>query len=107
MLHKVADLSDLWIGEMRAFCINGQPILLIRSEDGVVAFEDRCAHAGVRISEGRLVDGVLTCRAHEWQFDARTGCGVNPQKARLRQLAVHIEEDAVHVDLPVRDSTNC
>lgn len=107
MLHKVANLLDLWIGEMRAFCINGQPILIIRSEEGVVAFEDRCAHAGVPISQGRLVDGVLTCRAHEWQFDARTGCGVNPRQARLRTLVVRIEEDAVLVELPVRDSTSC
>lgn len=105
MLRKIAELDALWIGEPHAVCVEGRPILLIREEDGVRAFEDRCPHAGVRLSSGRLAGGVLTCPAHEWQFDARSGCGINPRRARLRGFPVHIEGGAVFVELPAPGRT--
>jgi toluene monooxygenase system ferredoxin subunit len=35
--------------------------------------------------------GVLTCAAHEWEFDARTGRGLNPASARLHSYPVRLD----------------
>ena len=41
--------------------ILGEPVVFYRLEDGTpVALEDRCAHQGVPLSQGRLEGGVLT-----------------------------------------------
>jgi nitrite reductase/ring-hydroxylating ferredoxin subunit len=80
--------ADLWIGEMRRFEVAGTPVLLVRVELGVFAYEDRCAHLGVALSEGVLEGCTLTCKAHHYQYDVRTGLGLNPVGSSLRPLTV-------------------
>jgi toluene monooxygenase system ferredoxin subunit len=83
-------LDELWIGEMRSVPAGRRRVLLLKLEDGVFAYEDRCAHLGVPLSEGTLEGGVLTCRAHHYCYDARTGEGINPKSVRLERVAVAV-----------------
>jgi toluene monooxygenase system ferredoxin subunit len=100
--HRVMAETELWAGEMLGRCVGGQPVLLLNVDGKICAFEDRCRHQGVALSEGRLAGGVLTCRAHEWQYDAVTGRGLNPAEAQLRPIAVKIEAGAIWVDVAER-----
>lgn len=97
-LHKVLDADDLWIGEMRGLRVAGRPVLLLRVEEGVFAYEDRCAHLGVRLSEGSLSGSVLTCRAHQYQYDVRSGRGVNPRAVELVPLTVLVQDGGIFLD---------
>ena len=96
---KVAALDDLWGGEMAAHIVAGRKILLVRIGDRTYAYEDRCAHLGVALSEGRLEGDVLTCSAHDWQYDVRSGKGINPASACLTPFAVRIEAGNIMVDV--------
>ena len=87
----IAD-AELWDGDMTARRVDGHDLLLVRHNGVVYAYENRCAHQGVALSEGRLDGYVLTCRAHHWQYDVRSGSGVNPATACLRRFAVKIED---------------
>jgi toluene monooxygenase system ferredoxin subunit len=51
------------------------------------------------LSEGELRENILTCAAHEWVFDARTGNGVNPEDACLRRFPVRVDGDRILVHL--------
>ena len=94
----IAD-AELWDGDMTARSVDGHDLLLVRHNGVVYAYENRCAHLGVALSEGRLDGYVLTCRAHHWQYDVRSGSGVNPATACLRRFAVKIEDGKVFVDV--------
>lgn len=96
---RVAALDDLWIGEMRGYVVQGSKVLLVRTDDAVHAYEDRCAHLGVMLSKGSLEGRVLTCSAHGWQYDVCTGGGVNPASARLKPFPVKVEGGDLFVDL--------
>ena len=97
--QRAASLDDLWIGEMIGVVVGGTRVLLVNVEGEVSAFEDRCAHLAVPLSEGRLEGALLTCSAHAWQYDARTGESQNPRGARLRALPVRIEGEELFVDV--------
>jgi len=84
---------------MTARRVDGHDVLLVRLNGVVYAYENRCAHLGVALSEGRLDGSVLTCRAHHWQYDVRSGAGINPATACLRCFAVKIEDGTVFVDV--------
>ncbi len=99
MFRPACAADDLWLGEMRPLQVQGRAVVLIRQDDGVCAFLDRCAHQGFPISRGRLAGGVLTCAAHEWQYDAHTGRGINPQAAALTCLPVEIRGDQIWIDI--------
>jgi len=53
-MHKVLPLQDLWDGEMQGHLVAGCKVLLVKLDGQVTAFEDRCAHLGVALSEGSL-----------------------------------------------------
>jgi len=95
---RVAAVEDLWSGELQGFVVDGRKVLLIRSGEVVTAYEDRCAHLGVPLSKGRLEGDVLTCSAHEWQYDIRSGRGINPATACLKAYPVKIDQGQVWVD---------
>jgi toluene monooxygenase system ferredoxin subunit len=99
---RVAALDDLWSGEMRAYVVCGKKILLVRMDDIIYAYENRCAHQGVMLSEGTLAGSVLTCGAHHWQYDVCRGVGVNPASARLMSLPVRVEGEEIFVDVSER-----
>ena len=90
-------LEELWSGEMRGIEVGGRRVLLVRIENEVTAFEDRCPHLGVRLSEGRLEGCNLTCSAHEWTFDAMSGDGINPSRARLKSIPVEVHGGRIWV----------
>jgi len=96
---KVATLDELWSGEKLGRVAHGRGILLVNLEGSVRAYEDRCAHKGVPLSEGRLEGRVLTCSAHAWEYDACTGEGLNPRSAALRRLSVKVEGEDILVDV--------
>ena len=97
--HAAVRADALWVDEMIGVEVAGEPVLLLRLDDGVHAYADRCAHKAAKLSDGRLDRGVLTCAAHGWCFDACTGEGLNPRGVRLRPLAVKVEHGDVLVAL--------
>lgn len=93
-------LDELWEGEMKEVEIDGTRVLLVHAaRDHVSAFAAMCPHQEFPLANGDLSDGVLTCAAHLWQFDARTGAGLNPVDCALRRYATRCEDGQILVDL--------
>src|ERR1700742_4294149 len=94
-----ATLDEVWEGEMVSVTVGAFDVLLCNIDGEIVAYEDRCPHLANPLSKGALDAHVLTCAAHEWCFDARTGNGVNPATACLRRFPVRIDGNTIFVDL--------
>lgn len=97
----VATLDDLWLGEMLPVEVHGVSVLLVHTEAGVRAYQDRCTHQAVPLSQGTLEGDVLTCYAHHWCFDVRSGEGINPRRACLRRYPVEVRGEQIYVDVEI------
>jgi len=95
----VVEVDNLWPGEMKAFVVNAVRVLLVNVEGEIHAYEDRCAHQAVKLSEGKLDGTTLICKAHEWTYDLVSGDGINPAGVCLRRFAVKVEGPNVLVDV--------
>jgi toluene monooxygenase system ferredoxin subunit len=95
---RAMSMGELWNEDMVGVRVDGVAVLLVRHGGEVFAYEDRCAHQGVPLSQGRLRGATLTCSAHEWQYDVCTGRGTNPQGVCLTRLPVRIVDDSIWVD---------
>ncbi|HVW25668.1 MAG TPA: Rieske (2Fe-2S) protein [Polyangiaceae bacterium] len=99
-------LDELWEGEIVGLKIGSSDVLLVNLGHGVIrAFDNRCPHAGSRLSEGCLRGETLRCGTHHWEFDARTGDGINPKTATLTSYLVTVREGAVLVQLRAAGTT--
>jgi uncharacterized membrane protein/nitrite reductase/ring-hydroxylating ferredoxin subunit len=69
----VANSDELEVNQMKLLHVNGQRIVLGRTEEGYVAFDDRCTHRGGSLAGGVMIAGVVQCPWHGSQFDCRVG----------------------------------
>lgn len=96
----VAEANELKVGQMRLLHVKGQRIVLARTEDGHVAFDDRCPHRGASLADGVLACGMVTCPWHGSQFQTGTGAvAAGPAESAIRTY--HIEESNGRVRLVV------
>lgn len=97
----VARSDELQVDQMKLIHIDGQRIVLARTEGGYVAFEDRCTHRGGSLAGGVMIGGVVQCPWHGSQFECRTG-GVKagPAETPVRTYPVSEESGQVKLRLP-------
>jgi toluene monooxygenase system ferredoxin subunit len=96
---KVGALDDLWSGEMARVEVEGRQILLVNIEGEVRAYLDACPHKRTPLSVGTLRGARLTCATHQWEFDVRTGQGINPAIACLERLDVRLEDGDILLEV--------
>ena len=91
--------EELWSGELYATSREGVSLFLFRDGERVCAFEDRCAHQGVRVSAGTICAGRIVCPAHLWEYDLATGRGVRPYGFALRPFRTKIADGWISVEI--------
>ena len=64
----LAHEAEVEPGVLRAADFAGVPVLLTRTDDGIVALADRCTHRGAPLHEGELADGCVVCPWHGSAF---------------------------------------
>jgi nitrite reductase/ring-hydroxylating ferredoxin subunit len=92
---ELIEADSLWDGEMESFDVGDAEVLVVKVDGQIQAYDGICPHQSQSLVEGDLEGGVLTCRAHEWQFDARTGAGINPRDACLQRHDVRVTGDGM------------
>lgn len=56
----------------------GEGYVVVRLDGRLEAFLDVCPHRNARLSDGRLVNGLIECPYHGWRFDADGRCAHVP-----------------------------
>jgi nitrite reductase/ring-hydroxylating ferredoxin subunit len=69
-------------------------------EGAAYAVADACPHRGTSLSDGLLRDGVVTCPAHLWQYDVRTGARHDTTGEALATYPVTLTDATVEITLP-------
>lgn len=73
MIRKIASISDIAVGGIKAFEVDGKEILVGNVDGTFYAVERRCGHMNAPCEMGTLRGHILTCPMHYAQFDMRTG----------------------------------
>lgn len=98
--RETINLDALWEGDMTAVMVDGEAVLLVNIDGTVRAYSNRCPHQASALDEGALDGETLICSTHLWEFNARTGRGINPDDAQLKSFACHVGEDGtIYVDI--------
>ncbi len=96
----VAASDELEVDQMKLLHINGRRIVLGRTADGYVAFDDACTHRGGSLAGGVLICGTVQCLWHGSQFDVATGKATRgPAKKAIGTYPVEVEGKEVRLAL--------
>lgn len=85
----VVAAAGLEVDQMRLVRVGGRRIVLGRTADGYVAFDDRCTHRGGSLAGGVMICGTVQCPWHGSQFDVATGdVKAGPAKEKISAYRV-------------------
>jgi uncharacterized membrane protein/nitrite reductase/ring-hydroxylating ferredoxin subunit len=70
---EVGNSEELKRDQMKLVHVSGKRIVIARTENGYVAFDDRCTHKGGSLAGGMMMCGTVQCPWHGTQFDVSSG----------------------------------
>jgi nitrite reductase/ring-hydroxylating ferredoxin subunit/uncharacterized membrane protein len=73
---KVGDIDELKVNQMKLIHLNGQRVVIGRTESGYVGFSDHCTHKGGSLAGGSMICGTVQCPWHGTQFNVHSGAVV-------------------------------
>lgn len=97
-LVQVAKSNELQRNQMKLVHVNGKRIVVARSEEGFVAFDDRCTHKGGSLAGGAMICGTVQCPWHGSHFDVHDGLvKEGPAKTPINTYPVEERDGAVYL----------
>ena len=117
---QVAELAQIADGDHRIFKIGALEVGVFRQGAKVVAWENRCPHAGGPVCQGKIFQKVvevlgpdrtskglnfsktpqIVCPWHGYEFDVVTGRHPGDPKMRLRAVEASVRHGKVYVRAP-------
>jgi 3-phenylpropionate/trans-cinnamate dioxygenase ferredoxin subunit len=97
---KVAKTSGIGKGTARGFVVNGNKVMIANVGGKYYAVEDRCSHAGAKLSTGILAGNIIMCIAHGAQFDVATGAPLTTlAKSPVKTYEVRVSGEDIEISL--------
>lgn len=106
MSNSIA-LSELPLGQKALLDVDGEPVVVANTEEGIFAISDTCSHAEVSLFEGELNGCLLECWMHGSAFDMRTGAPLTPpafMPVSTYQVSIEGEGQAAVIRVHAKDS---
>ncbi len=82
----------------RVACIGGERLAVFRYDGRVSCVSNVCQHQNGPLGEGKVVDGLITCPWHGYQYCPDTGTSPAPFTERIPTFRVRIVGDRIQVD---------
>ncbi len=96
---RAASLVELPMNDIMTVVVEGRSLLLARFEGGVSCFDNACAHLGMPLDMGEVVEGVLVCPHHQFQYALDSGDCLTAPGVQLRAHGVRVTGGEVEVRL--------
>ncbi len=97
----VARADELEVDQMKLLHVGDRRIVLGRTEQGYVAFDDRCPHRGGSLAGGTMICGTVQCPWHGSQFDVSTGVvKADPADRGIETYRIDQQGDEIRLVIP-------
>jgi nitrite reductase/ring-hydroxylating ferredoxin subunit/DMSO/TMAO reductase YedYZ heme-binding membrane subunit len=88
----VGGVDEIADGRAKTICLAGRErVAVFRYGGRISAITNVCAHQGGPLSEGKIVDGCVTCPWHGWQYRPQDGRSPPPFSERISTYRVRVE----------------
>ena len=97
---QVATSDELKTDQMKLVHIGEKRIVIGKTENGYVAFNDRCTHRGGSLAGGMMICGTVQCPWHGSQFDVNSGMvKAGPAKEKIEVYQISESEGKIFLNL--------
>jgi nitrite reductase/ring-hydroxylating ferredoxin subunit/DMSO/TMAO reductase YedYZ heme-binding membrane subunit len=94
----VGPAMDIADGRAITVTIGGERVAVFRDGRRICALSAVCRHQNGPLGEGRIVDGLVTCPWHGYQYRMEDGCSPPPFTEKLPIFRVRLQAGRVLID---------
>lgn len=95
---EVCGVEEIAEYRARIACIGGERVAVFRYDGKISAISNVCQHQNGPLGEGRVIDGLVTCPWHGFQYDPANGSSPPPFTEKVPTFNVKVENGRVYVD---------
>ena len=96
---RIAQVADIAEGRAKIVRLpDGDRVAVFRHEGRLSAIANACAHQNGPLGEGRILDCLVTCPWHGFQYDVTTGRSPAPFTEKIPTYALRVENGEVWVN---------
>lgn len=92
------DVSEIPENRAKMLIVNGQNIALFKYDGKLSAVHNLCKHQNGPLSEGKIIDGCITCPWHGYQYLPENGQSPPPFEEKVSTYDVRVQGTKVYVD---------
>ena len=92
------EVSDIPDNRAKLLIIDGEDIALFKYDGKLSAVHNRCKHQNGPLSEGKIIDGCITCPWHGYQYLPENGQSPPPFTEKVCTYDVRVEGNRVYVN---------
>jgi uncharacterized membrane protein/nitrite reductase/ring-hydroxylating ferredoxin subunit len=97
---EAARLDELKVNQMKLIILKNKRIVLGRTENGYVAFDDHCTHRGGSLAGGAMICSTVQCPWHGSHFNVNTGeVKAGPAKEGIKTYAIKMANGKVLIEV--------
>lgn len=105
--HKVCQISDIPLHEMRCVSLQDRNVLVAHTDSGFFVSDEMCTHEDARLCDGNLNGTLVKCPLHGSRFDLVSGKVLDdPADEDLMVYPVTIEDDTVYITINTDNNDN-
>ena len=93
----VAEVTDMPEKRGIITILSGDRVAVFKYDGKISAISNACQHQNGPLGEGRIIDGLVTCPWHGFQYDPATGCSPPPFTERVPTFLVKVNNGKVWV----------
>jgi Fe-S cluster biogenesis protein NfuA/nitrite reductase/ring-hydroxylating ferredoxin subunit len=79
--------------------VEGQSVIVARTDNNVVCYQNACAHLGMPLDMGEINEGILKCPYHSFEYLIKSGECLTVPEVQLQTHAVRVNDNRVEVSL--------
>jgi nitrite reductase/ring-hydroxylating ferredoxin subunit/DMSO/TMAO reductase YedYZ heme-binding membrane subunit len=94
----ICAVDDIEDTRARVACVGGERLAVFRYDGKLSCVSSVCQHQNGPLGEGRVIDGLITCPWHGYQYCPDNGASPAPFTERIPTFAVRVVAGRVQVD---------
>jgi nitrite reductase/ring-hydroxylating ferredoxin subunit len=96
--YRVCPIDEIPDGGGKEIDLNGENIAIFKYDNHVSAVSNICRHQMGPLSEGRIIEGCITCPWHGYQYLPQNGQSPPPFTEKLETYETRIVDNAIWVN---------
>ena len=97
-LVEVGAVSEIPEGGAKIVCVAEERVAVFRYDGKVSAISNVCQHQNGPLGEGRIIDGLVTCPWHGYQYEPASGASPPPFTERVPTFGVEVHDGTLFID---------